>query len=984
MTSAGVVPSSAATVEDTQTPDQWIDRFLETQEVEVRRDLLLAVPDRADVEPLLSALKEASLRHLSLDPRRALFLADTLVEAAELARLPDHGALGLMAKGDALRVLGHYPESLALLEEAGNAFLAQGNELGWARTRIGWLVSVHRLGRAHEALAIVERARDVLVRHKEWLRAGGLDLNTAVVCEDLGLYERALDLYERAQREYESAGTAAGLRAVWSKANKAILLTLLGEFEQALTLHVEAQATFQRHGETMSVLREQQNIAFVYAGQGQHTRALRLLGDALDTATQSGLEANAASITLNMVECYLSLNRNEDASVLAQDAVERYQRCGAPTDVARAQYLLAFALARHGMADRALILLDKASESFAAAGLTRQRGLAMLQRAALHQRADQWPEALAAAEGARAVFSELGLPVPQAQAEIALARASLALGRLDDAAQLAQRALAMTEERSVPWLAHEGHHVLGRVAGARGDIAGALTSHDAAIRSIERSQTRLATELRSTFLEDKLQIYEDAIDCCLRLNQPRQAFAYLERAKSRALVDYLAGNPEVRLRAPSPDDQALVDELTRLRSEHNWFYERAHGAGYAMSDTNAPAGQRLLTLRAGLAEREKLIARVLERLALRRADVEGLPAVSAGRVDSPPSIELPRLDAGTILLEYFFGQERSAVFVVCDGEVTAVPLTATSRSIGRLQQRLQLNFASTALALASGQPIEPFTANAQGVLEGLYQALIAPAAHRLNGRSRLVVIPYGISHAVPFHALNDGQRSLIERMEVSVCPSSSLLQLCASRSRRASGSALIMAYSDGGRLRHVQREADLVSSIMPGECFVEAAATRAALVEAAPRHAIVHLAAHGEARLDNPAFAYIKLADGHLSTADVFNLPLDGALVTLSACETGRSVVRGGDEIIGLSRGFLYAGVSTLVQSLWRVEDETATVLMERFYSALQGNATPAAALREAQCAFLSQGSRGSQRGRGGQHPFLWAPFQLAGDGGHT
>jgi CHAT domain-containing protein len=296
-----------------------------------------------------------------------------------------------------------------------------------------------------------------------------------------------------------------------------------------------------------------------------------------------------------------------------------------------------------------------------------------------------------------------------------------------------------------------------------------------------------------------------------------------------------------------------------------------------------------------------------------------------------------------------------------------------ARTIQRLLDRLQLNFTSAARLLAAGLPLDALVGNARGVLEQLYQALIAPVVRWLQGRRRVVVIPYGVTHAVPFHALHDGERFLIERMEVSVCPSSSLLRLCATRPRRAAQSALVVACSDGGRLAHVVREADLVAAIFPAERYVEATATRAALVEAAPRHGIVHLAAHGEARLDNPTFAHLKLADGQLGTTDVFNLPLEGALVTLSACETGRSVVRGGDELIGLSRGFFYAGASTLVQSLWRVEDESAARLMEQFYRALRGGASPGAALREAQRAFLDDGRL---------HPFLWAPFQLAGDDG--
>jgi CHAT domain-containing protein len=144
-------------------------------------------------------------------------------------------------------------------------------------------------------------------------------------------------------------------------------------------------------------------------------------------------------------------------------------------------------------------------------------------------------------------------------------------------------------------------------------------------------------------------------------------------------------------------------------------------------------------------------------------------------------------------------------------------------------------------------------------------------------------------------------------------------------------------------------------------------------VAAAGHHTVIHLATHGEARLDNPMFAHLKLADGQLSMVDIFNLPLQGTLVTLSACETGRSVVAGGDELIGLSRGFLYAGAKTLVQSLWRVEDGSTAGLMTEFYRGIRAGCWMGDALRDAQRAMLATH---------GTHPFFWAPFQLIGDDG--
>ena len=203
MTSGSVAPAvrgHTVATGDPHSPETWVRTFLDAQE-EARRALLLALHTfpESEVESHLTALKEESLRFLYVDPHKAEVLADALIAAAGAVGRRDHHALGLMAKGDALRAVGHYAESLTLLDEAAASFLAQQNELGWARTRIGWLISAHRLGHGEEALAVVDRARDVLVRHQEWLRAGGLDLNTAVVCKDLGLYERSLELYERAR-----------------------------------------------------------------------------------------------------------------------------------------------------------------------------------------------------------------------------------------------------------------------------------------------------------------------------------------------------------------------------------------------------------------------------------------------------------------------------------------------------------------------------------------------------------------------------------------------------------------------------------------------------------------------------------------------------------------------------------------------------------------------------------------------------------------
>jgi CHAT domain-containing protein len=140
-----------------------------------------------------------------------------------------------------------------------------------------------------------------------------------------------------------------------------------------------------------------------------------------------------------------------------------------------------------------------------------------------------------------------------------------------------------------------------------------------------------------------------------------------------------------------------------------------------------------------------------------------------------------------------------------------------------------------------------------------------------------------------------------------------------------------------------------------------------------------HLTAHGLFRLDAPNFSHIKLADRQLSAIEVFNLNLAScSLVTLSACETGRAVVSGVDEVIGLGRGFLYAGAASLLPTLWKVDDASSAELMEMFYKALLNGYTKAAALANAQRSFIARSRMPVPSYQ--VHPYFWAAFHLIGD----
>jgi CHAT domain-containing protein len=165
-------------------------------------------------------------------------------------------------------------------------------------------------------------------------------------------------------------------------------------------------------------------------------------------------------------------------------------------------------------------------------------------------------------------------------------------------------------------------------------------------------------------------------------------------------------------------------------------------------------------------------------------------------------------------------------------------------------------------------------------------------------------------------------------------------------------------------------EAQHVHRIFGGEIWYEKDARRSVL-QAEPTQ-ILHIAAHGEHRPDNPDLSFIQLSDGQLYTDDLLQHDLSYELVVLSACETGRVNVAPGDELIGLGRGFLYAGTGALIVSMWRVADDIVVELMAALYDALRQGLSKAAALRRAQLTVRDAHPH--------IHPAFWGAFQLIGD----
>jgi hypothetical protein len=954
-----------------------IQAWLEAEGSEQRRQLLRSRHSEIS-DASVQAMKDAASERLRQNPRQAAELAESILFAADLSGRPLHRAWGLMARGNAERYLARLAEAIDCYDEARSICLAEDEVLEAARSQVGKILALSYLGRYEEALRLAEEIRQVFEDRGELVAAGRVDNQAGITASKQGNYGSALSLFDRALALFEQAGEAGLADRVYAELNRAVVLRSLDQFARAKQASLHARRMALQRGMDVVAARADQSLAITYYFLGQYNQALKLLDRARQVFEQKGLGREVLIANLFATNCYLALNQHARVLELAQDAETKLARLGLHYEVAWAAYGCAQAHMQLGQIEAAGDALRRARLGFAEIKNHIWLGMVDVQSAALSLRIGDPQSALASAQRASQVFAEQELMAERAQADLIAAEALLALARDEEAARLSSVALRLGREMDVPWLVYQAHHAQGRLAEIAGDREGALQHYEACADGVERLRRQVAIELRSGFLADKGEIYEDLVYARLGNDDAELALLAVERAKSRALVELLAHDLDVRVKVRRKSDRDLVAEIERLRRECQWYYNRLNpfGEWETAEEGRSPADED--RLREELQNREKQLADKLLELQVRNADYTRDTGLWQIQAESPQ----PYLDERTLLVEYYVARGEVLAFSINrEGIAVHRRLTTLSR-LHRLLSLLHLNLNSFAPSLlAQPDAMENERANLDGLLSGLYAALVRPLAERLAAFEQLIIVPHGPLHYLPFHALFDGEHYLLEQHEISYLPSSSLLRLPTHNEsdRRSAPSALVVGYSLHGALPHALSEAEQVGAQLSGTILLEEEATRANLEAQIATAGIVHLATHGEFRPNAPLFSSLYLADGPLTAIDVFNLELNASLVTLSACQSGASAVGGGDELVGFSRAFLYAGAASLLMSVWRVEDQATARLMNRFYRALLQGLRKPAALRQAQLA-LRHGEEGDRYG----HPYFWAPFFLAGDRGQV
>lgn len=941
-------------------------RFLRDVVRDTVRDAVHAA-DGPSLDELAEALKDKVIELQRADIQAALRTAGLIHYLAELTDNSCYRALGLRAEAQARLIgLGEFKQSLPLYDQAIALYRALDDAEGEATTQVTRIWALASLGRYEEALQAGHWAGDVLGRRGRWRIQAVLHNNLAAIYGRMGQDHQSLKMLERARAAYRQLGAEGEPHLSHTELNRSIVLRDLGRYQEAIAVSDEALAVAERHGQTAMIARIQQNKGITYFVLGRYNEALQLLHQARDTFSADGRLRDAILVELFISDCLLQLRRFPEVLEKSRQARELFAERGTRFEVA--QSWLNEAMAHVGLEQwsEAQRALDEARQLFEEEGNTSWIALTDLKRATFFLQQQAYDRAYSTAQTCAEDFERHSLPLAAAQAQLVAGQAAAALGRADEARCLAQQVLAFGEQANSPFLAYQGHLLLGQLARVDGTPGLALPAYDAAIRELERLQGRLMVEYRPNFVADKQTAYGDALLVSLELGRPEQALEYAERARSRALLDLLAHRLNLGLEARSAADAPLVEQLLALRAERDRLYRRWE------SGEERPAGSDVLAEGGRVQEDvlaiEKQITELWHELLVRNADYARDAALWQVQTESPQ----PYLDEHTALVSYFFAGDGLIAFVVTADSIHSYQLPVTAGQISGWLQRFGLNLRSVPHSKPGQQ--EALVKNAQLVLHKLYSLLLEPLAAAIEPFEHLIIVPHGPLHYLPFHALYDGRHYLLERHTVSYLPGASFLRY-SSAPVQAQDGALFAGHSWDGRLPQALVEAEHLATLWDGKLILEDEVTHEAVRKAAADCRLVHLATHGDFRPDNPLFSGLWLADGWLTTLDVFDLSLQASLVTLSACQTGRSVVGGGDELFGLMRAFLLAGARSLLLSLWPVADETTADLMATFYAPLANGEEKGKALQETQLAFI--------RGEGfGRHPYFWAPFYLVGHAG--
>jgi CHAT domain-containing protein/tetratricopeptide (TPR) repeat protein len=925
-----------------------LERLAISIRVDELQNLIHRIWDR--VRPLYAGQPKSSQAATGLSLAQA---------ALHLARRTNHQSLliealhlmgrSLSANEEFEKAIPFYRQVISGLEDIGDVKQA-------ARLRLALIGVLLNADRYAEAFEVAGVAEDLFEAQHDETGLARLYHNIANIYHRTDDHTRAYQYYLKAYRMFDALGDNRAL--AHSCFNLGNVLGNIDRFEESDEMYARSIHLSQQLGMTDLWTQASYNRTYLQYSRGRYSAALEGFSRLRQEFEAAGSLRHFSLCDLDEAEIYLQLNLSRDAATLASRAAAQFETLGLRYEQAKATAFYGVALMQQGSLSDAFEVFLFSQRVFELDNNRYWIGLLDLYRAEAHLSLQQYNEAHVLASQAKSVFEELAIPSRKIFSLVLLGRASLGLNDIVAARRCAVEIDEIIAAVSAPLVLFPYHLLCGEISERSSGPEEARRHYEGAAQELERHQARLHhDDLRVTFFKGRRQAFDALVRLSLDGPDPNEglpsAFAWCERARSRGLIELLSHC------APSGRgyvEPSQLSKINQLREDLNTYYARSQPESRPIASSSD--FERITV-------KEEELARILREVSAVDPEYASLQQVSIATLESLQAV----LPEGTTLIEYFTTGDEVLVFVVSADGAKAVRRVCSVKRVSSLQEGLKFQleaFMSGAdyVAVHAPQILE----STRRHLQELYRSLIGPFASDLS-TTRLVIVPHGSLHFLPFHAFYDGEQYLIDRFEISYSPSASVLKFCLEKALVPDASPLLVGVADDkapmvaeeiSRLRRMFPSANVLS----GE-----AATRQAFVEKSGTCSFMHIATHAVFREDNPMFSSFKLADGWFTASDLFSMNCQTNLVTLSGCQSGVTEISGADDLLGLMRGFLYAGARSLLLSLWNVNDQSAASLMAFFYRQWQEGATKSTALRRAMLDVRNQYP----------NPFYWAPFVLVG-----
>jgi CHAT domain-containing protein len=573
---------------------------------------------------------------------------------------------------------------------------------------------------------------------------------------------------------------------------------------------------------------------------------------------------------------------------------------------------------------------------------------------------------------------------------------------------------------------------IARIEQQRGELGRAQEHVESALEIDESIRANVAShDLRASYLASVREVYELYIDVLLQRHKNNlsegfdaQAFAVSERAHARSLLDSLQ---EASTNIREGVDGSL---LAKERSLNQALNEKAEQQVQALARKDKDAAENLRKEIDGLTTeyiqiRDQIRASSPKYAALTLPEPLKLKDAQQLLDDHSLFVEYALGDQRSYV--WVVSRHGMRTFEL----PSRVEIEASANRLRNLFVAFQSVAGESVLEREERQKNANDAIPVEAAL--LSKLVLAPLAGVL-GNLRLLIVADGALQYIPFEALNDPDSTtgspqfLIARHEIVFQPSASTLGtiLKETKERKAAPNTVAVfadpvfeaddprvkreaaagtpesdeskqvrkALRDIGlsadgvqipRLLASREEAEAIMTWVPWRSGLKAVgfeATRERVLTGdLANYGIVHFATHGLINSEHPELSGLVLSlfdehgrsqDGFVRLHDIYNLKLPSDLVVLSACSTGLGKDIKGEGLVGLTRGFMYAGASSVIASLWKVDDDATAELMKHFYAAIfRKGLTPAAALREAQLTMSKNERWGA--------PYYWAGFIIQG-----